>query len=337
MNPRLALLSVLACVATIAAQGVGVDPGVRSVLAGPLRFSDEELADLQRGQIARHVLPAHAAGEIAVTGAVRIRAAKTACFARVRDIVHFKTGEEIVQIGRFSEPPALADLAALTVGPDDFDVRSCRVGDCSIRLPAATIERIGRDVDLKGSDAQLRGPQLFKQILLDEVTAYRSGAERMRQFDDGPKPIRSGDEFEGIVGGMPELDVLMPGLADYLRRFPTVRLPNAEDFLYWSKEKFGIAPFITVTHVTIARTPSAALVMTSKDVYSSRYFNSSLGLTIAAPEQDGGFLLVYENRSRASALTGALSGLRRSMVEHRVKGSLEESLRAIKARLEQRN
>ena len=31
-----------------------------------------------------------------------------------------------------------------------------------------------------------------------------------------------------------------------------MRMAGAEDFLYWSKEKFGIAPFITVTHVVIA-------------------------------------------------------------------------------------
>jgi len=56
------------------------------------------------------------------------------------DITRFKSGEEILQIGRFSDPPALEDLATLTVGPDDFDVRSCRVGDCGIRLPAAAID-----------------------------------------------------------------------------------------------------------------------------------------------------------------------------------------------------
>ncbi|MCP6769513.1 hypothetical protein NL529_32170, partial [Klebsiella pneumoniae] len=82
--------------------------------------------------------------------------------------------------------------------------------------------------------------------------------------------------------------------------------------LYWSKEKFGIAPFITVTHVTIAHAPSGALVITSKDVYSSRYFDSSLGLTIASDEP-GGMLLVYVNRSRASALKGPLGALKRAM------------------------
>src|SRR5580704_1376802 len=94
---------------------------------------------------------------------------------------------------------------------------------------------------------------------------------------------------------------------------------------FWSKERFGIAPFITVTHMTIAHSTSGAIVITSKDVYSSRYFDSSLGLTIASPAE-GGFYLIYSNRSRASALKGAFSGLRKSMVERRVRGSLEQSL-----------
>ena len=76
--------------------------------------------------------------------------------------------------------------------------------------------------------------------------------------------------------------------------------------------------------------------MTSKDVYSSRYFDSSLGLTIAAADRDGGFLLVYANRSRASALKGIFSSFRRALVERRAKSSLEENLRTIKARLEGR-
>ena len=113
-----------------------------------------------------------------------------------------------------------------------------------------------------------------------------------------------------------------------------MRLVSAEDFLYWSKERFGIAPFITVTHVTIAKSMSGSTIITSKDVYSSRYFDSSLGLTIGAPTADGGFLLVYANRSRANALKGTFSALRRALVERRAKSSLDESLKAVKMRLE---
>ena len=105
-------------------------------------FSSGELADLSRGQVVKRGLPSRAPGEIAVAGAVRIRAQKSAFFARVRDIVRFKSGEGVLQIGRFSTPPVLEDLAALTIDKDDFDPRSCRVGDCGVRLPAAMIERV---------------------------------------------------------------------------------------------------------------------------------------------------------------------------------------------------
>ena len=123
----------------------------------------ETSPSLRRGQVVKHGLPSRAPGEIAVAGAVRIRAPKAAFFARVRDIARFKSGPAVLQIGRFSNPPVLDDLAALTVDKDDFDVRSCRVGDCGIRLPAAVIERLAREIDLKAPDAQARGAALFKQ------------------------------------------------------------------------------------------------------------------------------------------------------------------------------
>jgi hypothetical protein len=332
---RMLLALLLSVAAAAAAQEIAVESDVRTVLTGPLRFSGDEMADLRRGQVVKHGLPPRAAGEVSVAGAVVIRAPKAAFFARVRDITHFKNGEEILQIGRFSDPPVLDDLAALKVDADDFDVRSCRVGDCGIRLPAAAIERFGREIDMKAADAQARGAQLFKQMLLDQVTAYLSGADHMAQYDDGPRPIRARDEFEGILSGMPELAALLPGLPDHLRHFPAARLNNAEDFLYWSKEKFGVAPFITVTHVTIVCRSAATCLMTTRDVYSSRYLDASVALAIAT---DSGaadaFTLVYDNRSRANALKGRFAGLRRSLTERRARGGLENSLTAIKMSLE---
>src|SRR5206468_4219658 len=103
------------------------------------------------------------------------------------------------------------------------------------------------------------------------------------QYDDDDTPIRPIEEFGGVLAQMPEIGVLAPGLPDHLARFPASRVAGAEDFLYWSKEKFGVAPFISVTHVTIL-CPSAArtCVMATKDVYSSRYIDASLALAIAS-------------------------------------------------------
>jgi hypothetical protein len=335
---RMALVA-LACAGVAAVrQLTGIEPDVQAVLTKELRFSQEELNDLRKGAVVKHGLPSRAAGEIAVVGAVRVRSSKAAFFSRVRDITRFKRGPDILQIGRFSSPPTLDDLAGLTVSKDDFDVKDCRLHDCGVRLSAEMIGRIAREIDLKAPDAQARGAALFKQILLEQVTAYQSGAPRMSQFDDGSKPIRPVEELDGVLTNMPEIDALMPSLADHVRRFPDLRLPDAEDFLYWSKEKFGIEPFITVTHVTIVCRSASTCLMTTRDVYSSRYLDASVALVMATDVagDPAAFDLVYENRSRANALKGGLGGLRRSFAERRARGGLEENLKSIKMQLEEK-
>ena len=337
MIPRRVALLLLVCAGcAAAARDLIVEADVQAVLAKQLRFSADDLADVRRGRVVKRGLPSRAPGEVAVVGAVRVRAPKAAFFARVRDIVRFKSGPNVLQIGRFSTPPTLDDIAALTVDTDDFDVRSCRVGDCGIRLTADVIRRFQREIDTKARDAQARGAEMFKELLLDEVKAYVSRAGRMTQYDDESKPVRPLDQFDGILANMPEIGALMPGLPDHLRHFPSSRLPDAEDFLYWSKEKFGMEPFITVTHVTIVCRSAATCLMTTRDVYSSRYLDASIAFAIATDAGDvpDAFDLIYENRSRANALTGRFGGLRRSMAERRARGGLEESLKTIKRQME---
>jgi hypothetical protein len=316
-----------------------IEPGFQSVLSHDLKFSTADLADLARGRIVKHPLDAAAPGEIAVVGAARINALEEAFVERVRDVVRFKTGPDMLQIGRFSSPPVLEDLAPLTIDKTDVDLRGCRVGDCDVRLPADVIGRFQREIDWHARDADRRAAALFKSVLLDHVRAYVSGSStgRITEYDDGKQPIRPVDDFAAILKNSPYIGALVPSLPDHLLSFPAPPVVvGAEDLLYWSKEKFGLTPFITVTHWTIVPTTPRTYVITSKDVYSSRYFDASLALTIAsgAVGTRRGFYLVYANRSRASALKGMLSRVRRSIVERRAKNSLEENLKTTKERLE---
>src|SRR5205823_8045660 len=144
--------------------------------------------------------------------------------------------------------------------------------------------------------------------------AYTSGGPgRITEYNDEKQAVRPAEDLAEILKATPYVEKLVPGLDEHIREFPDRPIAGAEDFLYWSKEKFGLTPFITVTHVTIARAPSGAVVITSRDVYSSRYFDASVTATIASDAADGrGFYLVYVNRSRVNALKGALSVLRRA-------------------------
>jgi hypothetical protein len=334
-----ALAAALSCMTVLAAAESDIDRTIREVLTRHLRFTVGELSDLQGGKVVRHGLDSGTAGEVGVVGAVKVRAPKAAFLARVHDIARFKSGPDILQIGKFSHPPKLDDLASLTVDRGDFDVTSCRLRNCGVRLPAAVIQRFEREIDPKAPDAQQRAAALFKQVLVDDVTAYVAGsAGRFEQYDDGTRPIRPLDEFDGVLTNSPSLAALVPGLPDHLKNFPSSRLSEADDFLYWSKEKFGYAPFISVTHVTIVCPSAATCVMTTKDVYSSRYIDASLAIAIATDtlETPEAFYLVYGNRSRANALKGRFSGLRRALVERRARGSLEQNLGHLKIDLEKR-
>ena len=284
------------------------------------------------------MLPATASGEVAVAGGVRVQATKEKFAAAIRDIRRFKQGPNVVEIGRFRNPPQFDDLEALTILHEDVDLRDCKVGDCDIRLPAAVIARFEREVDWRRTDADTQAAQLFKHVLFDEVAAYVAGSPtRIQQYDDDKRPVRPVDDFAGLLKSSPYLEAILPGLAAHFDHYPTRRLDGADDFLYWSKEKFGLTPFISVTHVTLASGGPHEFVAATRDVYSTRYVDASLSLAIASDSASDArsIYLVYVNRSRANALKGALAKLRRSIVERRARGSLEENLKNVKRRLEE--
>src|SRR5258705_3764265 len=213
-----AMAAMLMCMAVLAAAESDIDWTIRAALTRYLRFSISELSDLEGDKVVRHGLESGAAGEVGVVGAIKVHARKAAFLARVHDIVRFKSGPDILQIGTFSHPPRVDDLAALSVEPSDFDVATCHVRDCDVRLPAAVIQRFEREIDLKAPDAQQRAAALFKRVLVDDVTAYVAGsAGRFEQYDDGPRPVRPLDEFDGVLKNSPSLEALVPGLPDHLK------------------------------------------------------------------------------------------------------------------------
>jgi len=59
-----------------------------------------------------------------------------------------------------------------------------------------------------------------------------------------------------------------------------------------------------------------------------------VALAIATDAGPDSFDLVYDNRSRASALKGGLAAVRRMVTERRARGALDENLKTIKKLLE---
>ena len=228
-----ALVLAFAIVGVPQVAPVAIDPAVHDVLARDLRFSPAEFAELARGKIVKRALESTAPGEVAAVGAARIGAPLDAFLSAFRDIVTFKRNRDVLQIGRFSDPPTAADLAPLSIGDDDLDGRDCRVGDCDVRLPAQELARFRSEIDWKAKEAKAKAAALYKAMLLAHVQAYWSGGPgRFTVYEDNSKPIYPRVEFGEILKSSPYIGRLVPGLPGHLADFPHSRVAGAEDFLY---------------------------------------------------------------------------------------------------------
>lgn len=320
-------------------------PGeLQTFLRKHVRFTEADLAAVTRGQVVAKVLDASDRREIAAFGIVRVRVPPDFFVDQFRDIVAFKRSSEVLQIGKFGTLPRLDDLRDLTLDQEELQaLRKCRVGDCDLQLPAEAIARLRRELNWSAQDAEAQATALFKQILADYASAYFvRGDEALKPYADRRELESVPDAFRAILGESPFLVEYVPEFHAYLRSFPNAGLPSVENFLYWSKERFGLKPVISVTHAAIYQRPQAALsrvVIASKQIYASHYFDASLGLTavIDAPDERGpGIYVLYLNRSRSATLGRFLARLLRPTIRGRTRDGVESNLRQTKERLETR-
>src|SRR5262245_42597505 len=111
-------------------------------------FSAADVAQFEAGQVIARVAPGDNAREVAVLGAVRIRTAKENTLSYFTQLIGFEDGEVTLQFGRFSQPPVASDVNRLTLESDDVDsLKSCRPGDCDLRLGAAGLTEVRQAVD----------------------------------------------------------------------------------------------------------------------------------------------------------------------------------------------
>jgi hypothetical protein len=249
----------------------------------------------------------------------------------------------VLQIGKFHSPPRLEDLDALTLGLDELEtLKRCRTGDCGLKMTAEMIERLHKEVNWTAPDWQRLAMSVYRRVLFDYVRGYlEKGPAALAVYHDKPEPLRLADELSSILQASPYLGQYLPELNRYLISFPNGRLPESENFLYWSQEKFGFKPVVSVTHVTIckvARGSATSYVIVSKQIYADHYFTGSLG-SAAFVDKDrqrpgADAYLIYLNRTRVDLLQGLFSGLKRFFIRRRVLDGTDKYLRLVKQRLE---
>jgi len=305
------------------------------------KFTAADLSALEAGSVIASAEQGATDTEMVVVAAVKIRSAKDRTAKYYGDFVSYVDGQVTLGFGRFSRPPALADVSGVTLDPDDVAaLRTCQPGDCDLRIGGAGIEKIRSSVNWSAPDAPARATAAVRQAMVDYVTAYLSrGDEALVTFNDRAEPVRLKDQWRGLLANSPTFHQYQPALRDYLASFPRTPLAGARDVIYWIKENYGRKPVISIVH-GVAYQPTGQADRTTiaqKLIYASHYYDASLAVATVIGGTEGGqpvSYIVYGNRSRGDLLKGGIGGLRRSVARDQAKKAAEGTLSSIKTALE---
>jgi hypothetical protein len=343
LRGRFCALCLLLLLGALPASAQNLPDSFQILLQKQLSISDANLASLERGVAVTKLLKTTAKKEIAALGIVRVNAPGDLFIDKFRNIADFKKSAAVLQIGKFSNPPRLADLKGLSLDPGCLEaLKNCKTGDCDIKMSAEMMARFHQELNPSAADFQARANALIRRMLFDYLTAYlQTGNAALIAYHDGEKAVRLADEYRSLLEQSQFLADYAPEFYKYLQEAPKASSPNIEEFIYWSKEKYGLKPVLSITHVIIYRRTlenRTELLIASKQLYANHYFEGSLGLTVFLEGNQGPATsrsyLMYLNRSRADALQGWFLGIKRNLIAGRVREALAKNLKVVKQRIE---
>ena len=311
---------------------------LESYLSSVVRPTSSERKQLLSGNPITKLLDFDASKEVAVFGAVWIHAPIRRYVDLIEDIENFERGGGFRVTKRISMPPRLEDFSQLRLSPEDVaDLRSCRVGDCELKLGQRGLEAFRAEVDWNAGGTHAAADAVMRRLALDYVTGYLEGGnERLAVYRDNARPTFVATEFRSMVDQMPALTSYMPDLRRYLLQYPRVTLSSARSFLYWQETDFGLKPTIRISHLTIREGPDDTVVA-SKMLYASHYFWTALELRVLIPDpsRGAGFWFVTVSRSRSDGLSGFTGLIVRRRVQSEARNGALVALRLTKRMVEQ--
>jgi len=300
-------------------------------------FSEAELGRLEAGEVIARSETLED-GEIATAGAVKVSASRERVLRYYGQLASYVDGEVTLAFGRFSAPPALADVAELAFDADEVEeLRTCRVGDCDIKLGGSALTALREAVDWNAPNHAEAVNQLVRRSAVDYVNAYKArGDAALVVFNDDDEPVSVREHWLDLLSESTTYAEYVPELIEYLRRYPEARPDGARDLFYWMKGDYGLKPVISLVHAVIYSAPSRPDrdIVVQKFIYASHYFDASVGAATLLSAGPTTTYVLYGNRSKGDLLRGGLGVAKRAIARSQATKATEGTLRAIKTVLE---
>jgi len=325
----------------LAQQAVHRDPPTAVLTSFGL--TADHIAAIDDGKPVARVLSWGTSSEVYVFGAVHVDGSPDVYVSAARDVTRLRGTEGYSGVGELSDNASVADLAALTLDPDDVKaLKNCREGSCDVQLPTASIQAFRDGVNWSRPDTVDQANALARPMVLQLLRAYREGGnDALGDYRDKQNPALVAEQFRTMVSRASALPDVLPELRQYLLDYPNAQLADADSFFYWEKVSFGLKPTIRVNHgVTYRRRTGEreVAVVAIKQLYASHYFHTALDLSVCVDDGAAGaahgFYLLTLKGSQQEGLTGVKGSVLRKIVVDKTRGSLESALASIKRSVE---
>ena len=300
----------------------------------------ESVEKLQARRVVARLLETRKASEVACLGAAVIAVRREYFLSQFRDIVNFKKGPEVLQVGILGRLPTVSDVQKLNLTQADIEALNvCRPGDCKVKLSVPMMAQISKRMR-DSQPVSDRGDAAFRAALVDYVRRYLSDGDRALVCYASERPeVCVANVLNELLDEFSLLQEYAPGLYGHLEGSRPVPTEGPDSFLYWSEERFGpLKPIVSVTQVMIHSKELDGApwsFIASKQIYASHYFRASLGLTVLVDIGQGSVLMLYFNRSEFDGLGGWLGAVKRAIVRHQLRSGMEQNVARLRTKLEQ--
>ncbi|MGH7521818.1 MAG: hypothetical protein ACREMI_11110 [Gemmatimonadales bacterium] len=276
-----------------------------------------QLAAVERGEPVVKVLETRDRRDVAVFGITTAPGPRAAYVRRVRDFPASLRTPNRTQLGIFSNPARMEDVAAVTISARDAaEMKSCKPGDCVVKLPATEMRVIREQVSWSASpvEQQAQLSTYARRRLVEYVTDYRArGDSAMAVYDDrGNLNVRSSEAFTAQLAESPYVYQNVPSLREYFTAYPRGPLAGASEILFWSEDVMPrLRPILSVTHLVVYTPPELpeVEVVAAKQIYANHYFEAAVDLTMVVDRVPGIYLVVLR-RYRFDNLPGGILNIR---------------------------
>ncbi len=282
-------------------------------------FTAEQLAAVERGEAVVTVLETRDRRDVALFGIITTPAARAQYVRALRDFPTSLRAPGRTQLGIFGDPATESDVAAVTINSRDVaDMKSCKPGDCVVKLPATDMRRIHDQMNWSAPtpDLQAQLSAYARRRLVEYVTDYRRrGDSALAIYDDrGNLNVHSSEAFAAQLAESPYVYENVPSLQNYLTTYPRGSLPGAAEILFWSEDVLPrLRPILSVTHLVVytpVELPTVTLVA-AKQIYADHYFETAFDVTCVIDRTPGaGTYLLVLRRYRFDNLPGGILNIR---------------------------